>query len=192
MTDNEKKIVMPGDQVSSSEELLPGDGTFEDNGVIRAAIMGKYVVDQKNRQAKVTPVTSTPVVIHKGDIVIGEIAVVRSSMVIVDLFHVQGKNRSLSGDTNSTLHASEISFKYVKDPATEYKVQDIIRAKVIQVKPSIQLSTKDKNLGVIKALCVKCRHPLTKKGNSLECPNCGNKERRYIAMDYDNLDVDKI
>ncbi len=32
-----QKLVMPGDQLSTSEELLPGDGTFEENGIIRAA-----------------------------------------------------------------------------------------------------------------------------------------------------------
>ena len=28
---NKEKIVLPGDQLSTSEELLSGDGTFEDN-----------------------------------------------------------------------------------------------------------------------------------------------------------------
>jgi len=27
---NNDKIVLPGDEVSTSEELLPGDGTFEE------------------------------------------------------------------------------------------------------------------------------------------------------------------
>jgi len=52
------KIVMPGDQLSTSEELLPGEGTFEEDGIIRAARAGKYVVDEKHRKAKVKSKTS--------------------------------------------------------------------------------------------------------------------------------------
>lgn len=53
------KIVMPGDQLSTSEELLPGDGTFEENGIIRAARIGTYIVNEKHKTAEVKPVTST-------------------------------------------------------------------------------------------------------------------------------------
>ncbi|MCK4333104.1 MAG: hypothetical protein KAV40_05940, partial [Thermoplasmatales archaeon] len=51
------KIVMPGEQLSTSEELLPGEGTFEEDGIIRAARVGKYVVNEKYRRAEVKPVT---------------------------------------------------------------------------------------------------------------------------------------
>ena len=79
------KIVMPGDQLSTSEELLPGEGTFEEDGIIRAARIGKYVVDEKYRRAKVKPVTSVPVIVKKGDIVIAEVAMVKTSMVIANV-----------------------------------------------------------------------------------------------------------
>jgi len=188
----EDKIVIPGDQVSTSEELSPGEGTFEEDGIIRAAIVGRYVTDNKNRMATVKPLTSVPVLLNKGDIVLAEVNSVRSNMVIADVIHVIGKKRAISGDTNGTLRVSEISNGYVKDPATEYSMGDIIRAKVTQVKPSIQLATKDKDLGVIKALCGKCRHPLYRKGNMLECNNCGNNERRRTAIDYGDYDLNKL
>ena len=50
MTKN--KIVLPGEQVSTSEELLPGDGTFEEDGIIRAERIGTYEIDEKYRQNK--------------------------------------------------------------------------------------------------------------------------------------------
>ena len=187
-----EKIVMPGEQLSTSEELLPGDGTFEEDGIIRAAIMGKYFVDEKYRRAKVKPVTSVPVLIRKGDIVLAYIEMVKSSMVIATVFHVMGKHRSVSGDTNATIHVKEIASGYVKDAASEFKNGDIVRAKVIQTRPSLQLATKDRDLGAIKALCTKCRHYLQKKGNTLECPYCGNKENRRIAQDFGNIDTSKL
>lgn len=187
-----EKIVMPGDQLSTSEELLPGEGTFEEDGIIRAARVGTYFVDSKYRRAKVKPLTSTPVILKKGDIVIAQVMNTRASMIVANVIHVLGKNRSVSGDTDGTIHVKEISTGYVKDATTEYKVGDYIRAKVIQVKPSIQLATKDRDLGAIKALCIKCRHSLIRKGNMLECENCGNQEKRRIAMDYGQIEMDKL
>ena len=186
------KVVLPGEQISTSEELLPGDGTFEEDGIIRASRLGLYVIDNKNRKAIVKPLTSIPVELKRGDIALALVQSVRSNMIIVDVFHVIGKKRQISGDTNGTLRVSEISNSYVKDPSSEYAPGDIIRAKVTQVKPSIQLATKDRDLGVIKAKCSKCRHTLVQKDNTLECKNCKYKEKRKTANDYGNYDIDKL
>jgi len=186
---DKQHVVMPGDQVSTSEELMPGDGTFELEGIIRASRIGTYVVDEKHRRAMVKPLTSIPVELKRGDIVLAQVNSVRSSMIIADVFHVAGKHRIISGDTNGTLRVSEISTGYVKDPSTEFQVGDIIRAKVIQVKPNVQLATKDRDLGVIKGLCTKCRHPLARKENMLECGHCGHKEKRRMATDYGDYDL---
>jgi exosome complex component CSL4 len=187
-----EKIVLPGEKVSTSEELLPGDGTYEENGIIWAARYGEYVVDNKHRRAMVKPLTNVPIELKNGDIVLAEARSVRSNMVIAEVIHVIGKDKAISGDTNGTLKVSEISKGYVKDPATEYSLGDIIRAQVIQTKPSIQLTTKGKNFGVIKAICSKCRHPLEEKGNILECRNCKNKEKRNRADDYGKYDLKKL
>jgi exosome complex component CSL4 len=186
------KLVMPGDQLSTSEELLPGDGTFEENGIIRAARIGTYVVNEKHRTAEVKPATSTPVVLARGDTVLAKVIMAKSTMIIVEVVHVAGKPRSISGDTDATIHVKEIAQGFIKEASSEYKAEDYIRARVIQVKPSVQLETKDRNLGAIRALCSKCRHLLVKKGNILECENCGNKEHRRIAEDYGALDLSKI
>ena len=183
---------MPGDQLSTSEELMPGDGTFEENGIIRAARIGTYVVDEKHRTAEVKPATSTPVILKKGDIVIGRVVMAKEKMIIVDVKHVAGKNRSISSDTDATIHVKEIAQGFIKEASSEYKAEDYIRAKVIQVSPSVQLETKERNFGAIKALCSKCRHPLVKKSQGLECENCGNKEYRRIAEDYGNLDIQHL
>ena len=180
----ENDIVMPGDILSTSEELAAGDGTFEEEGYIKASRIGRFVIDKKFKTAVVKPVTEIPTILKKNDIVIGEVRSVRNQMVIVDVAHVVNKSRDIVGDTNGTIHISEISEGYVKDASTEYKAGDIVRAKVIQVNPSLQLTTKEKNLGAIKSFCSICRSPLRKVGNYLECKNCGNKEKRKIASDY--------
>jgi exosome complex component CSL4 len=172
--------------------LSSGDGTFEEDGVIRASRLGIFQIDEKYRKAMVKPLTSIPVELKRGDIVLALVGSVRSNMIIADVIHVVGKNREISGDTNGTLRVSEIANSYIKDPSTEYSPGDIIRAKITQVDPSLQLATKDRDLGVIKAMCSRCRHPLIKMGNALECDNCRNKERRKIAIDYGEYDLDKL
>ena len=183
----EKKIVLPGDKLSTSEELLSGEGTFEEDGVIRASQLGTYFVDSKHKRAKVKPLTNSPIILKKGDIVLAEVRMIRSSMVIADVIHIIGSNRAISGDTNGTLRVSEISKGYIKDPTDVFSLGDIFRAKVTQVKPSIQLETKDQKFGVIKGFCSKCRGNLVKKDKILECEKCGNKERRLISNDFGNI-----
>lgn len=187
-----KNIVLPGDKLSTSEELLAGDGTFEEDGIIRAARLGNYVIDDKKHTATVQPLTSIPVIIKKGDEVLAIANSVRSMMVIAEVFHVVGKNRAVSGDTNGTLHVSEISSGYVKTPEDLYGMGDIIRAKVIQTEPSLQLTTKGKEYGTIKSLCMQCKSPLSKKENILECSNCGHKEKRKMAIDFGTYDLNKL
>ncbi len=190
---SDEKIVLPGEQISTSEESLPGEGTFEDRGIIKASRMGQVQINKKNKSIIVKPVTSTPVMLKKEDTVICEVRIVRSSMAIVEAVYVPNKNRGISSDTNGTIHVSEISENYVKDASSEYGNGDIIRARVIQVKPSLQLSTKGTNLGAIKSLCTKCRKPLKlMEGNLLECENCSHRETRKIASDYGQGNLNKI
>ena len=187
-----KNVVFPGDKLSTSEELLAGDGTYDDEGIIRAARIGEYYVDSKAHAATVKPMTSTPVMLKKNDTVLAEVRGVRSSMIIADVIHVIGKKRAISGDTNGTLHISEISTSYVKDPESVFTLGDIFRAKVIQVNPSVQLTTKGPNFGVIKGFCTECRNPLEKKDAVLECPVCGHREKRKTANDYGSFDLSKM
>jgi exosome complex component CSL4 len=179
-----RKIVMPGETLATAEELVAGEGTFEEDGYIKASRIGEYVADAKYKTAIVKPLTNVPTVLKVGDTVFAEIKNVKSQMAIADVVHVLNKDRSIAGNASATLHVSEISKEYVKDAMSEYKTGDIIRARIIQTTPSLQLSTKGKTFGVIKALCRDCRSFLQKKGEILECKNCGSRERRKIAVDY--------
>ena len=65
-----------------------------------------------------------------------------------------------------------------------------MRAKVIaNEKSPIQLTTKDKDLGVVYALCSRCRTPLIRRGDKLICPRCGNVETRKLSPYYRKLKV---
>ena len=176
---------MIGDVLATSEEMLPGPGTYDDGAHIRAARLGVFAVDSEEFAAVVEPATKTPVVLKKGDIVIGEVNVVTEGLVgVIAQFRVGDERQGISSDTNGTLHISKIADRYIAVLDEVFKKGDIVRAKVLQGEPSLQLTTVGEEFGVLKALCARCRHDLVRQGDLLECVECRHREVRYIAGDY--------
>ncbi len=180
----ENQLVLPGDEVAISEEFSPGEGTFEKNGMVFAAVLGKLQMDMKNRVVHVRALNPL-VVLRKGDVVYGTVTDIRSPIITVRILKARGSDRSIAGDNVASLHISKVSKAYTTDIRKELRIGDIVKAGVMQVKPSIQLETSHPDLGVVRAECRKCRTPLERKQKSLQCPKCGNKESRKIARDYD-------
>ena len=50
-----EKIFLPGDEVAVSEEFESGEGTYEVDGVILAATVGRVDKDMKNRVVRIRP-----------------------------------------------------------------------------------------------------------------------------------------
>lgn len=178
-----KKLVLPGEMIGTSEEFIPGEGVFEENGKIFSKNVGIVEIDKKDKRIMVKP-KNPPAMLKNGDVVIGTVSDVKSAMVVVSIEKITGKNRAITGEKTGAIHISKVSSGYVKDIGSEYKRNDIIRAKVIQVIPSVQLSTAEPDLGVIWAVCPKCKNVLEKDGNMLVCRRCERTEHRKIARDY--------
>lgn len=179
----QNKIVVPGELISTTEEFTPGEGTYEENGKVLSANLGIIEIDNNERVIKVKAIN--PVVILKeGDIVIGTINDVRGDIAIVEVSKVVNKKRSISSNTIGTIHISRISSNYISDIGRELRIGDILRARVVQIIPLLQLSIQEENLGVLRSLCMKCRNVLKRKNTSLFCENCERIETRKIANDY--------
>ena len=43
------ELLMPGDELAASEEYISGDGTYEDEGIIYAAIIGQKDFDEAEK-----------------------------------------------------------------------------------------------------------------------------------------------
>ena len=188
----EGTTVLPGDKVAVSEELKAGKGTYEENGEIIAAVVGKFRVNREEMSAEVEPLSSTPLLLHIGDTAIGEVKQVTEAMVILKIIHIAGKHRQVAGERDAAIHISNVSDEFVESLKGKYRIGDILRGKIIRVEPAIQMSTRGKEFGVIKAYCTICRSPLVKKGELLECPSCGRVEERKIADDYGAGDLDRV
>jgi len=183
---NIKKKVLPGDEVAVAEEYLPAEGTYEEDGIVYSALTGDLKINDGEKTVSVK--AENPMAfLAIGDSVFCEVTDVRAAMAICEVVMVEGRSRGVSGDTNGTIHVSKISQDYVQDVGREYRPSDIIRARVVQVKPSIQLNTTSSHFGVVKSLCQVCRSQLRRTDKGLYCDLCEEYESRKIADDYGDV-----
>ena len=181
-------LVFPGDEVAVEEEYIASDGTFAENGVIYASQIGVLELDDDNCVARVIS-PNPPNILAVGDIVYAVVADIRNTMATADVVGKDGVDRTLGGETYATIHVSKISQGYTDDVSKELRKGDFIRAKVTGIKPSLQLTTKDNHLGVIRSLCSKCKTEMVKKGTGLFCPACRYSVPRKLADDYGDVKI---
>ncbi len=182
----EGKLVYPGDKLGTHEEWMPGEGTYEDDGVIYSKILGKVKYDEDKLEAQVeaiNPVSSISI----GDVVYGTIRDKRSAMATMTINVIEGRSRSVRIDLEGTIHISKISDDYVDSVDAVFLKGDIVRAKIMQIEPSVQLSTMGKNFGVVRGYCFNCRRPMERKGNLLYCDSCERRETRKLSNFYGKI-----
>ncbi len=178
-------LVVPGEYVAEAEEYVPGYGVYEDDALY-SKVVGDLVLDSREHVAKVLARTRIPKMQSAGIITVGRVSKVQDQMIMLDLSVFNSKKFSLvPPEVPGILLISSVSDKYVEDLREMFKVGDIVRVKVVKVTPySVIVRTDERNLGVIKAYCSKCRRPLLRRGRTLICPECGNRETRKMAIDY--------
>ncbi len=170
---------MPGDRIGLAEEYVKGEGVYEENGELFAAIAGILVIE--DRIASVRTAKTIPV-IKKGDVVLGRVVDVRNNMALVEVARKKGVERELVRRSTGVLHISNVAEQYVENMIAAVGYLDVIKARVVD--DSLRLSTKEVEMGVVKALCSSCRHELVLEGDTLKCPRCGSVEKRKLSPDY--------
>lgn len=186
---SEKRKVFPGDEIAVEEEYAASDGTFASDGKIYASQIGELVLDDDECIARVIS-PNPPNVLKTGDIVYAIVADIRKTMATADVVAKDGTERQVGGETYATIHVSKISPGYTEDVSKELRKGDFIRARVLDVKPSLQLTTRDPHLGVIRSLCGRCKGEFVKKGdNKLYCEECKHTMPRKLADDYGDVRI---
>ncbi len=173
-------LVLPGDKIGYVEEYVAGRGSYEENGEIFASVTGELTIN--DRIVEIKPFKRLPE-IEKNDVVLGRVVDLRNSLALVELTRKKGIDRDLMHTGIAALHVSNVQNDYLKELSDGVGYMDIIKAKVIDVE-NLKLSTKDPEMGVIKAICSNCRSELVKENKMLVCKECGNKEKRKISTDY--------
>ena len=186
----DKKLVVPGDFLGTEEEFLSDHGTFSEKERIYASITGKAAED--SHKLSVSQARSLRP-LEVGTIVIGTVENIVEPIALISIKSGAHPNHRFGENPDySVLHASMIRRGYVKNVRDEYKVGDIIRAKIAAFQNGeFRLTTDGDDLGAIKAFCAKCRHPMKVESGILKCEDCGEKDNRKIANDYRKATVDR-
>jgi exosome complex component CSL4 len=181
MTD--KKMVYPGDELGGEEEFLAGPGTYVDDGKIISAQVGVLSYNEHEHMVFVRP--EMPMnEIRNGDVVIATVDDLKSSMVTLEIQRIENKDRAVMGETHAAIHVAKCSHEYVRELDDVYRITDVVRARVIQAAPSIQLDTRDDDLGVIQARCHVCRQHMVLKDHQMWCEECERFESRKISSRF--------
>ncbi|MDK2891734.1 exosome complex RNA-binding protein Csl4 [Methanohalophilus sp.] len=185
----EEHFVLPGEVVGITEEFKGGDGTYTVRGDILASRIGTVQINRKKREVSVKPASGIPPVVKKGDIVVGMIINLRDSMALVKIAAIKGYGeREIKDPGIAAIHISNIRDSYVKNIADEFGLGDIVKAKVIDIE-NMRLSTAEKDLGVMSAMCPRCGTVMQKDERRLKCPACGNVEKRNLSSDYGSGEI---
>jgi exosome complex component CSL4 len=178
-----EKMTMPGDEIATSEEYMPGNGTYEMQGKIFAAIVGKIEFSESDKTVHVKEAKRSRT-LKPGDIVLGEVGNVTNSLANISISGLENLDRSIGAGETGVIHISKVTESYTEDVRKEYRSGDLVRAKVLQVVPSLQLSSREPELGVLKGRCGRCRTVLTNNSGKLYCDECEKFEHRKLASDF--------
>ena len=178
--------VVPGEQLCVIEELMPGFGTYEKEGVVYSATAGSVEMNLKERSISVKTgkdgsKLALPV---KGDEMVGEVVIVYDQRAEVNLVKRNGED-VLSGILGE-IHISNVTRRYIKSMQDAIKPGDIIRAVALNTHEiPVHLTLVGPDLGVLVGHCSKCGNKLTLTTyNNLICLRCENRETREVAKDY--------
>ena len=139
MTENKRKIVIPGEIIREEEDLLPGENTRKDD---RGIISLRYgLAEEQNKLVKVIPVSGTyqP---RRGNVTIGEVVRLTMSGWLIDI----------GSPEDAFLPLSEVP-KYVDKNALEevLDIGDLVAAKIKYTnRKGADLTIKQRGLGKIE------------------------------------------
>ncbi len=182
------QIVMPGDKLGIIEQYLPGEGTYDDEGEIKSSVLGNVKIDQKKKVISVES-EAKPALLKVGDIVYGQITDIKPQRANVNIDCIKDNARPLALPYMGAIHISQAKKDYLEKLGDAFRIGDIIQAKVVKITgDNIDLSTTDRDCGVLKAMCTRCRDFMhtTSKNNELQCNSCNKKERRKVSENYIN------
>ena len=176
------KILIPGEFVTTEEEYASGKNTYPKNGQVLATNVGIAEFDETNKEVRIKGHSVEE--ISEGDIVYGQVNLVKENTAVAQLLFSE-KGKKITGFTTATLQIRNVSNEYVTELRRIIKIGDIIKARVIVKNEfGVDLTTKDKGLGVCKAYCTNCRKELIYSNSKLMCLACGNvEERKWFEAD---------
>ncbi len=178
-----EKIVVPGEFICTEEEFAEGKRSYESDGKIYSTILGKPEFSKEYRDISVKGAKNLRN-LKRDDLVYGRVTIVRDNSVGIEMLSAEGSSgeRIVVGNSFASIMVRNVSQSFVRNLKAEFKIGDIVIAKVDSIKPyGIDLRTNERDLGVVIGFCSKCRARLENAGNEFKCVACGSNEHRKIA-----------
>ena len=176
--------IFPGDKISSIEEYEAGSNAFDDGDMVRAATIGEKDINKSLRivSIKHPKMLSIP---NVGDIIIGTVAAVMSSMIAVSIDYINGKPTTskvecICGTRN--LRIRNIAL-----------VNDIVTLKILNhLNGTIHAVINEPALGVLLTKCRKCGGPVATMRDAIKCKDCAWIDERKLSSDFGKSDFVKL
>jgi exosome complex component CSL4 len=179
----ENRDVFPGEKLAVIEVLQDGQGTYQEDGNVRSAELGRAHYDLKDRRVKVDKKTRDLVLPMEGLDVMAEVGSVMRRDARVDIFRIDGK--TVTKPWTGEIHINSVEREFSRDMAMAMKNSDIIKAKIINTKNKMNLlSVRGPEYGVVYGYCSRCGTLLELQRGRLNCSKCDRGERRKIASTY--------
>lgn len=177
----QKKLVLPGEQISSAEEAEAGTNAYSQGDIIYSAAAGEpQTTDGKASVRTVHRALELPHVGMPVYCVITRSSPNKAMGGCIPAKEVEGQGRGM--EIEAVLPVTEVRRGYVPDMRDEVKVGDIIKAKVRKIeKTGIEISMFGHDCGVIVAFCPRCRQRMDLTDIFI-CGRCGWKERRKLPL----------
>jgi len=183
-----KKNVFPGEQLAVIEEYNKGEGSYQQDGLVRSEELGETRLNNEKRAIEVKKATKKLNLPLEGVVVIAEAGSVTRRDARVDVFRVAGKK--IAPTYTGVIHINDVAREFGRNLEMAMRQGDIVRTVVANTKNRIlQLSMAGPEYGVIYAYCSRCGGILEMDNGKLTCPKCKRVERRQYAQSYGKEDI---
>ena len=173
-----ESIIFPGDKIASIEEYEAGDNTFDDGDMVIAATIGEKEIDKETRTVNIKHPKNLSIP-KKGDIVIGTVAAVMSSMIAVTIEYINGK--ATTSKVECVCSTRNIRKKNVA------LINDLVILKIIShLNGTIHAAVDEPRLGVLFTKCRKCGGRVVQMRDAIKCTECSWIDERKLSSDFGN------
>jgi exosome complex component CSL4 len=179
-----ENAIFPGDKIASIEEYEAGDNTFDDGDMVRAATIGEKDMNKTTRTISINhpKMLSIPKV---GDIIIGKVAAVMSSMIAVSIDYINGK--PTTSKVECVCGTRNLRIRNVA------LVNDIVTLKIINhLNGTIHAAINEPELGTLFTKCRKCGGKVVSMRDAIKCTECSWIDERKLSTNFGKNDFVKL